>query len=777
MEKEAILNQLNKEQGEAVLAAEGPVLILAGAGSGKTRVLVHRIAYLIDVLHVSPFHILAITFTNKAAGEMRNRVDAIIGNGAEDVWVSTFHSLCVRILRQNAELLGYTRYFSIYDYDDQVTLMKQLFKARNIDTKMMKEKAVLSNISHAKDELISPEKYALLNKDFYGSRVSDLYTAYQNALKDSNAMDFDDLICKTVELFEKYPDVLERYQDRFQFLMIDEYQDTNTAQFRFVSLLADKYRNLCVVGDDDQSIYKFRGANIRNILNFEKVYPDAHVVKLERNYRSTKNILAAANEVISNNKGRKQKKLWTEHEEGEKVALRRFNNGFEEAEYVCGEVTKAVRQGTASYKDFAILYRTNAQSRLFEEKLLLANVPYKIVGGVNFYSRKEIKDMLAYLKTVNNAVDDLAVRRIINIPKRGIGDTTISKLAEYAEFGGISLFDAACEAEQVTSVSAAARKKVLGFSEFIRTLRTRSEYISVSDLLKEIIETTGYVDALKAENTEESLARVDNIDELINKAVQYEEMHEESTLSGFLEEVALVSDIDSVEEDDNRVLLMTLHSAKGLEFPFVFLAGMDEGIFPSSMSINAEDPEDEIEEERRLAYVGITRAQKKLTLTCARERMIRGNVVSNPMSRFVREIPRELVDLGYDESSSSRRPMNLSGKGFDRGMREAITSRPTFGKNFEEERPFVPTETRTAAARPFALKKKPVCSTVAGSTSGAAPGKAPSYQTGDRVRHVKFGIGTVTEITKGARDYMVTVDFDTWGKKKMMAGFANLTTE
>ena len=732
----SIYDTLNQEQQTAVFHTEGPVLILAGAGSGKTRVLTHRIAYLIEEKGVNPWNIMAITFTNKAAGEMRERVDKIVGFGSESIWVSTFHSSCVRMLRRFIDRLGYDTNFTIYDTDDQKTLMKDICKRLDIDTKVYKERAILAAISSAKDELISPEEYEInVMSDFSKRKIALAYKEYQKELKKNNALDFDDLIVKTVELFRSCPDVLEYFQDRFQYIMVDEYQDTNTAQFKFVSLLAEKYRNLCVVGDDDQSIYKFRGANIGNILGFEKVFPDAKVVRLEQNYRSTQNILNAANQVIQNNMERKRKSLWTENEEGEKLHFRQFMNAHEEAEYIVGDISKKVREHDGEYRDFAILYRTNAQSRLFEEKFHMANIPYKLVGGVNFYARKEIKDLLAYLKTVDNARDDLAVRRIINVPKRGIGATTLGRVQDYAAERGISFYDALREAENISSLGRAA-VKVQPFVNFIQSLRSKLEYLSPSELLKDIIENTGYVEELRAEGTEEAEARIENIDELITKVVTYEEENEEPTLSGFLEEVALVADIDSVDGDDNQVLLMTLHSAKGLEFPYVYLAGMEDGIFPSYMTITADDPT-EIEEERRLCYVGITRAMKDLTLTCAQQRMIRGETQYNKVSRFIREIPRELVELGrsFEEKKIKDIPMPKT----YRQMKEAF-----------KQPAFVPKQ--------FEVKK----------ASGL------DYTVGDTVKHLKFGVGVVTDITEGGRDYEVTVNFDKAGIKKMFASFAKL---
>lgn len=732
----SIYDTLNTQQQEAVFHTEGPVLILAGAGSGKTRVLTHRIAYLIEEKGVNPWNIMAITFTNKAAGEMRERVDKIVGFGSESIWVSTFHSSCVRMLRRFIDRLGFDTNFTIYDTDDQKTLMKDICKRLDIDTKIYKERSIMAAISSAKDELIGPEEYELkVMGGFSKRKIALAYKEYQKELKKNNALDFDDLIMKTVELFQACPDVLEYFQERFKYIMVDEYQDTNTAQFKFVSLLAGKYRNLCVVGDDDQSIYKFRGANIGNILGFENVFPDAKVVRLEQNYRSTQNILNAANQVIQNNMERKRKTLWTENEEGEKLHFRQFMNAYEEAEYIVGDISKKVREKDAQYRDIAILYRTNAQSRLFEEKFLMANIPYKLVGGVNFYARKEIKDLLAYLKTVDNARDDLAVRRIINVPKRGIGATTLTRVQDYAVSMGMSFYEALKEANAISTLGRAATK-VEPFVTFIQTLRSKAEYLSPSELLKDIIESTGYVKELEAEGTEEAEARIENIDELITKVVSYEEENEEPTLSGFLEEVALVADIDSVDGDDNQVLLMTLHSAKGLEFPFVYLAGMEDGMFPSYMTITSDDPT-EIEEERRLCYVGITRAMKDLTLTCAQQRMIRGETQYNKVSRFIKEIPRELVELGRE--FQEKKPMDIPMPTSFRQMKQAF-----------KQPAFVPKQ--------FEVKK--------------ADGL--DYTVGDTVKHIKFGTGVVTAIVEGGRDYEVTVNFDKVGIKKMFASFAKL---
>ena len=579
-------------------------------------------------------------------------------------------------------------------------------------------------------------------EDFVKKKVAEVYREYQAALRRNNALDFDDLIVKTVELFQNCGDVLENYQERFRYIMVDEYQDTNTAQFKFISLLASKYENLCVVGDDDQSIYKFRGANIGNILGFEHVFPDAKVIRLEQNYRSTKNILNAANAVIANNTSRKSKTLWTENSEGERIHFRQFMNGYEEAEYVVGEISRAHRENGAKYKDCAVLYRTNAQSRLFEEKCLLANIPYKIVGGVNFYARKEIKDLLCYLKTIDNSRDDLAVRRIINVPKRGIGATTLGRIQDYADKMSVSFYDALRVAEEVPSIGRSL-SKIDGFVTLIQSLKSKAESYTVRELLEEVIELTGYVAELQAEDTDESKARIENIDELISKTESYQEAMEEqgqtATLSGFLEEIALIADIDSVDPDQDYVLLMTLHSAKGLEFPRVFLAGMEDGMFPSYMSIISDDRSD-LEEERRLCYVGITRAMEDLTLTSARQRMLRGEVQYNKVSRFVREIPRELVDLGQEAQEKKKK------------IEEMIQA----DRNLAKMK--MAFETKTFKPREFKVTKA----------------AALDYEVGDTVRHIKFGVGIVKDIVDGGRDYEVTVDFDKVGIKKMFAGFAKL---
>ena len=632
----SIYDTLNPKQKEAVLHTDGPLLILAGAGSGKTSVLTHRIAYLIDECGVNPWNIMAITFTNKAAGEMRERVDDLVGFGAESIWVSTFHSSCVRILRRHIESLGYTTSFSIYDSDDQKTLMRQVFKAMNVDTKQFKERSVLAAISSAKDKLITPEEFLLnAGADFREKKTGEIYKEYQKQLRKNNALDFDDLIVKTVELFQNNPQVLDYYQERFKYIMVDEYQDTNMAQFKLVSLLASKYRNLCVVGDDDQSIYRFRGADIQNILSFEHTFPGTKVIKLEQNYRSTQNILDAANGVIRHNFGRKDKTLWTANGEGDKILFKQFDTARDEADFVA----RQIRDSSYSYQDQAVLYRTNAQSRLIEERCIFYNIPYRLVGGVNFYQRKEIKDVLAYLKTIANGVDDLSVIRIINVPKRGIGATTIGRVTAFASEHGMSFYDTLKEAKQIPGIGKAAEKisRFIAQMEAFRAMAHSEEY-SIKDLIDHILEDTGYEEELQEEGEIEAQTRLENIEELINKAAAYEEDSEHPTLDGFLEQVALVADIDNVDDSEDRVTLMTLHSAKGLEFPKVYLVGMEDGLFPGMMSIMSGD-KTEMEEERRLCYVGITRAKKELVLTAARQRMVNGETRWSKPSRFINEIP------------------------------------------------------------------------------------------------------------------------------------------
>lgn len=782
----SIYDTLNPMQKEAVLHTEGPLLILAGAGSGKTRVLTHRIAYLIEEKEVNPWNILAITFTNKAAGEMRERVDSLVGFGAESIWVSTFHSTCVRILRRYIEHLGYTTSFSIYDSDDQKTLMKQVFKTLDIDTKQYKERSVLGIISSAKDKLISPEEFLLnAGQDFRQKKVGEIYREYQNQLKKNNALDFDDLIVKTVELFQNDSQILDYYQERFRYIMVDEYQDTNTAQFKLISLLASKYGNLCVVGDDDQSIYRFRGADIENILSFEQTFPGARVIKLEQNYRSTQNILDAANGVIRHNRGRKEKSLWTANGTGDEILFKQFDDARDEADYIA----RQIRDSEFSYQDQAVLYRTNAQSRLLEERCIFYNVPYRLVGGVNFYQRKEIKDILAYLKTVANGVDDLSVLRIINVPKRGIGATSMGRVTMFASEHGMSLYSALREARMVPGLGKAVEKigRFISQMECFRAMAQSEEY-SIQDLIEAILEETGYEEELKAEGEIEAETRMENIQELINKAAAYEEDSQHPSLDEFLEQVALVADIDNVDSSEDRVTLMTLHSAKGLEFPKVYLAGMEDGLFPGMMAVSSDDPTD-MEEERRLCYVGITRAKEELVITAARKRMTHGETRYCKPSRFVEEIPAELLKEERLEPvlGSARGADSFGGASgrFGAGEEGLPWNQPgsgtvsTFGKGYNAY-----ASKTTGFGTANAGFKGGKGGLGSGQSFGTNPGfgksftvqKAASldYKEGDRVHHDRFGDGTVKEIVDGARDYEVTVEFDTGGQRKMMACFAKL---
>ena len=774
----SIYDTLNPPQKEAVFTTEGPVLILAGAGSGKTRALTHRIAYLVDEMGVSPFNIMAITFTNKAAKEMKERVDKLVGLGADAIWVTTFHSSCVRILRRYADRIGYDTNFTIYDSDDSKNVMKDVCKKIGIDTKQLKEKTILAAISSAKDELIGAVRFkAEAMGDYRQSKIAEAYVEYQNELVKNNAMDFDDLLVNTVELLNNNPDVLDNYQKRFKYIMVDEYQDTNTAQFQLIRLLSAGNNNICVVGDDDQSIYKFRGANIRNILDFEYYYPTAKVIRLEQNYRSTQNILDAANAVIANNRGRKVKSLWTDQKGGNQVHLRIFDTAYEEAEYIASDIARKVRKGEAAYNECAVLYRTNAQSRLLEEKFVFEGIPYNVVGGVNFYSRREIKDILAYLKTVDNGRDDLAVKRIINVPKRGIGATAIGKIQSYAELEGISFYEACTYAGEIPGMGKGA-EKVSAFAQMIEEFKKSLSDTSLSGLIRNVLEETKYYQEFDADSDEDAENRIENIEELISKARAFEQEHEDATLSSFLEEVSLVADIDEIDDSTPRALLMTLHSAKGLEFEQVYMAGMEDGLFPGYMSIVADNPE-EIEEERRLAYVGITRAKKDLTLCCARSRMIRGEMQYNAVSRFVKEIPKSLLDNRVPGSSVQPEDrFETARNSFDREDRYAVSN-----TSFDRE------DRAVASVSPLGRPKIVLGSGGTSKTSvrvgglssldiptinkGVSGGK-PDYDIGDRVKHVKFGEGTVTDMEPGPKDYKVTVDFDEYGTKVLYAAFAKL---
>ena len=762
----SVVETLNDKQKEAALYIEGPLLILAGAGSGKTRVITNRTAYMIKEKGINPFNILAITFTNKAAGEMRERINEIVGYGAESIWVATFHSTCARILRRYIDRIGYDTSYTIYDTDDVKSVINDIIKRFEINTKYTSARALINCISSCKNEMITANQFARDNAgDFGMNDYVRVYKEYEEVLKKSNALDFDDLLLKTVELFTRCPDVLESYQERFKYIMVDEYQDTNTVQFELVRLLADKYKNICVVGDDDQSIYKFRGANIRNILDFEKHYPDAKVVRLEQNYRSTQIILDVANAVIKNNSGRKEKSLWTKKENGERVHLRQFETAYEEAEYIASEISKNVANGSVNYRDNAVLYRTNAQSRLLEEKFILFGIPYDVVGGINFYSRREIKDILAYLKTIDNGKDDLAVKRIINVPRRGIGATSLNRVQQFAIDNDMSLFDALLDSEYVPGLGA-GKKKLDAFTNMIRVFRAKALEMSVDELIHCILDETGYLAELEASDDPDADDRIENIEELITKAKVFSENYRGENekdsavnadgvgtevdisgnlLSAFLEEVALVADIDRVDSDGNKVLLMTLHAAKGLEFPRVYMAGMEDGLFPSYMTIISDD-EDEIEEERRLCYVGITRAMDELTLTYAKSRVVRGELQFNAVSRFIAEMPSLMLDNKLPGRRNQEE--NSSGYGSAKG-----TGRPKTKVDI----------------KPFILQADTM-------TKGKDLVKSDGleYNVGDRVSHIKFGVGEVVSIVDGGRDFEVTVDFEKYGIKKMFAAFAKL---
>ena len=733
---------LNDKQLEAVKCTEGPLLIIAGAGSGKTRVLTYRIAYLIHEKKVAPWNIMAITFTNKAANEMRERVNSIAGFGAEEVWVSTFHSSCARILRRHIDHIGYSNNFSIYDTDDSKTVLKSIIADMNIDVKRYPPKKLQYIISSAKNRMQTWEDMMQDASNREEEIIAEVFKEYENNLFRNNALDFDDLLIKTVELFRKAPEVLENYRNRFRYIMVDEYQDTNRIQFEFIDLLAKTNKNLCVVGDDDQSIYKFRGADIRNILDFEKSYPDAKTIKLEQNYRSTGNILKGANSVIANNTERKEKTLWTSKDDGAPITERIFQTAYDEARAVVNDIS---RKSTAEpYNAFAILYRTNAQSRLFEEHFVYNNIPYRIVGGTNFYARKEIKDILAYLKTIENGKDELAVKRIINIPKRGIGGRSIERVSDFAALNDITFYEAACRAKEIKELGKTAGK-IEDFSLFIRKYKSYSMEMPVSDLIKKLIDETGYVDALKNEGSDEALDRIANIDELLTKAETYNENAEKPSLGGFLQEVALVADIDSLDENTDRVFLMTVHSAKGLEFDNVYLVGMEDGLFPG-FAAKYDFNDSELQEERRLFYVGMTRARKTLTITSAKMRMVRGENEFHKLSMFVEEIAPECI---LDESEWNMKPKAEKHE-------DSYTDRlSNIVKKTSESKPYskITDMSMFKAVKPDRL----------------------DYAQGDWVVHKKFGEGKVISIKDTPKDFEVTVEFDKFGQKRMFAAFAKLT--
>ena len=759
-----ILQSLNPVQKEAASCTEGPLLILAGAGSGKTRVLTHRIAYLIEEKGVNPWNIMAITFTNKAAQEMRDRVDRLVEFGAESIWVATFHSSCVRILRRYIDRLGYDNHFTIYDTDDQKSVIRKAVKELDLDPKQYREGPLLGVISAAKNEMIEPEDFETqAGGDFRMCQEAKIYKAYQKTLIDNNAVDFDDLLLLTVRLLRENRDILESYQERLRYIMVDEYQDTNSVQFELIRLLSGKYHNLCVVGDDDQSIYKFRGADITNILSFEETFPGAKVVKLEQNYRSTNNILEAANSVIANNAHRKEKHLWSENGDGKEVSFIQYETAYGEAEDVIDKIQTSVHMGKYQYQDCAILYRTNAQSRAFEEKCIKKSVPYRLVGGVNFYQRQEIKDILAYLKTIDSGRDDLSVTRIVNVPKRGIGQVTLNKLAVYASEHGMRLFQAMEQVEQIPGMGKAA-DKIKGFVNQIMVFRALAKELDAAELIESILEQTGYLEELEKLEEDKAQAKQENLEEFQNKAADYYANHDEASLTDFLEEVALVADIDNMDSEADSLTLMTLHSAKGLEFPVVYMTGMEEGLFPSYMSMNSGDPGD-IEEERRLCYVGITRAMQQLTLTAAKQRMVHGNIQYSAISRFVKELPQEKLDWkeetfgGLFKKEPSMTANSLSGSLF--GGSSSMSSGSSFSASQGSQ-----TAKKTNYDNVFDLK-------YAKAFSSPKPDSL-DYKEGDRVSHIKFGKGTVLAVEDMKKDYQVTVEFDTAGVKKLFAGFAKL---
>lgn len=742
---EKLLNGLNPEQQRAVKATDGPLLIMAGAGSGKTRVLTHRIAYLIVEKRVNPYNILAITFTNKAAREMKDRIGKMMGGAAEEIWISTFHSMCVRILRRDIDRIGFSRNFTILDTTDQQSVIKGILKDKNIDAKKFDPRALLGAISSAKNELIDPEEYEKLSGGYFEEIVSDVYKEYQKRLRKNQALDFDDLIMLTIQLFKRVPEVLEYYQRKFQYIHVDEYQDTNKAQYLLVKLLANRFQNLCVVGDSDQSIYRWRGADIANILSFEKDYPNATVILLEQNYRSTKRILLAANKVIENNFNRKPKNLWTENAEGNKITYYRADSEQGEAQFVVGKIKELTSDGKYSLSDVAILYRTNAQSRVMEEVLLKSNIGYAIVGGTKFYDRKEIKDMLAYLRLISNPDDDISLQRIINVPKRGIGAGSLEKIANFAAMHDISLYQALASVDLI-GLSPKITKAAAEFRELIKNYTQMQEFLSVTELVEEVLEKTGYTEMLKAEKSLEAQSRLENLEELLSVTKNFEETNEDKSLVAFLTDLALVADIDSMDDDGEKagsVVLMTLHSAKGLEFPVVFLIGMEEGVFPHSRSLMEEA---EMEEERRLAYVGITRAEQNLILTNAQMRTLFGRTSMNPASRFIREIPEDLIeDIGAEKRMGSpfgSRPFGSSGTSFG-------SSRGSFG---------TPSAPRKPVMRPV---------------SAASGGDSANWKVGDKAEHGKWGIGTVVSVKGEGEGTELDIAFPSpTGIKRLLAKFA-----
>ncbi|MEH6992015.1 DNA helicase PcrA [Neobacillus drentensis] len=757
---EKLLNGLNPEQQSAVKATDGPLLLMAGAGSGKTRVLTHRIAYLIVEKRVNPYNILAITFTNKAAREMRERIRKMMGGAAEEIWISTFHSMCVRILRRDIDRMGFSRNFTILDTGDQQSVVKGILKDKNLDPKKNDPRAILGAISSAKNELIGPEEYAKTAGGYFEQTVSDVFTEYQKRLRKNQALDFDDLIMMTIQLFQRVPEVLEYYQRKFQYIHVDEYQDTNRAQYMLVKFLANRFKNLCVVGDSDQSIYRWRGADIANILSFEKDYPNAAVILLEQNYRSTKRILLAANKVIENNATRKAKNLWTENPEGNKLVYYRADSEQGEAQFVAGKIKELTRDGKYKNSDVAILYRTNAQSRVMEEVLLKSNIEYSIVGGTKFYDRKEIKDMLAYLRLISNPDDDISLQRIINVPKRGIGSSSVDKMADFAAMHDISIFQA-LDSVELLGLSPKITKGAREFRDLVKNYTQMQEFLSVTELVEDILDKSGYREMLKAEKSIEAQSRLENLDELLSVTKNFEDASEDKSLVAFLTDLALVADIDSLDDDGEKtdsITLMTLHSAKGLEFPVVFLIGLEEGVFPHSRSLMEEA---EMEEERRLAYVGITRAEQTLFITNAQMRTLYGRTSMNPASRFISEIPEDLLEGVEKEEKRVNTPFGSRGTSFGRST--SGTTGTSFGRN---------TSGTTGTSFGTPVTRKPVMRPLAASTGGDTVG----WRVGDKAEHGKWGIGTVVSVKGEGEGTELDIAFPSpTGIKRLLAKFAPIT--
>ena len=764
-----LLENLNSKQQEAVLATEGPCLVIAGAGSGKTKVLTHKIAYLMAEKNIKPWNILAITFTNKAANEMKQRAESLVGNCVNDIWIGTFHSICVRILRKFIDRIGFDTSFIIFDTTDQKTVVKECLKELQIDDKLYSDKSVQYEISNAKNEMLTPTQYAAkYNGDYRKETIAKIYNLYQKKLKENNAIDFDDIINFTIQILTENSDVKDFYTDKFQYVLVDEYQDTNKAQFKLVSLLASQHGNITVVGDNDQGIYSFRGADITNILNFEKDFPGTQIIKLEQNYRCTGNILKAANAVIKNNAVKYEKKLWTENEEGHKPAIFSGDTEYDEASYIISRVNVLKREEYYKYSDFAVLYRMNSQSRAIEDILRRENIPYKIIGGLKFYERKEIKDIIAYLRLIFNPSDNLSLKRIINEPKRGIGKTSLDSIQEIADNNATSMYEVIKNADTygLNRVYTNAKE----FIEQIENLRSQKDTIKISDLIKQTLKTTGYTQALKLENTIEAESRLQNLDEFLTVAIEFEEESANNTLAEFLEGITLTTDLDNTDTSEDSVTLMTLHSAKGLEFPVVFLVGMEEGIFPGSRSIG--EPQ-ELEEERRLFYVGITRAKDYLYLTCAKRRTIFGSTSYNAVSRFVQEIPSDVLD-GYDEvveKFSKNNTFEDSQYNWEYGNSKNVKTYTidTYKIPKSEVASSVSTNTATSS-----FKFRTAESFLSNLNAKSATVDVTQYQEGQRVYHKKFGEGTINKLEAEGDDFKVDINFDKVGNKRLMAKFAGL---